>query len=326
MKDIKPIINSPWQLGKLHFENRLIQGPLAGFSCAPYRAMHRYGRLPAYAVSEMISSQDLIQKPLAQQKRYIAQSPLEGKVAYQISGKQPDILAKAARLLEAECEASLIDINMGCPKPKIRKRGAGSALLENPALVADIVSTVRKSTQAALSIKIRLQNPDADIHLAKIIEECGADAIIVHGRRWLDDYDIASNTEAIARIKAQVAIPVIANGDIRDSRSLARIVSETQADAFMVSRAGTGKPLLYQELLEEQETSVLLDEQVQWFLEHLDGLASLENEFKAVLQSKTLFKYYFRAYWDTQKLPQFYQQNSIKEISCFLAETAQKFA
>lgn len=324
MSSIIEKINTPWKLGVLTFENRLIQGPLAGYSCAPYRTMYRHGRLPAYAVSEMISSHDLIQKPLAQQKRYIARSPWEGKLAYQISGKHPDILAKAARLLEDECQAELIDINMGCPKPKIRKRGAGSALIENPELVRNIVSTVRKQTHAALSIKIRIQNPDADVQLAKIIEESGADALIVHGRRWSDDYDIASNTEAIARIKSQVGIPVIANGDIRDSQSLARILQETQADAFMLSRAGTGKPRLYQWLLAGQETPVSLEVQTQWFLEHLEGLATLENSFKAVLQSKSLFKYYFRTYCDVKSYPQFYQQNSLNEIAQFLEVLAQK--
>lgn len=316
--------SSSWKLGAITFKNRLIQGPLAGFSCAPYRAMYRHGRLPAYAVSEMISSQDLIQKPLAQQRRYVVRSGHEGNLAYQISGKHPDILAKAARLLEEECQATLIDINMGCPKPKIRKRGAGSALIENPDLVARIVSTVRQNTKAALSIKIRIQNHEADLKLAKIIEDSGADALIVHGRRWLDDYDIASNTEAIARIKTHISIPVIANGDIRDSNSLARIMQETQADAFMVSRAGTGKPLLYQWLLDGQETAVPLATQTQWFLEHLEELAILENEFKAVLQSKSLFKYYFRPYCDVKTLPQFYEQNTLAEIAGFLAELAQK--
>lgn len=317
-------INISWKIGPITIPNRLIQGPLAGYSCAPFRAMYRHGALPGYCVSEMISSQELIQKPLKEQRRYIARSPLEGRLAYQISGKHPSILAKAAGLLEDECQAEIIDINMGCPKTKIRKRGAGSALLEDPNLVANIVSTVRKSTAAALTIKIRIQNPTADLELAKIIEDHGADAVIVHGRRWQDDYDIACNTEAIARIKSHLSIPVIANGDIKNAESLSRILKETKADGFMISRAGTGKPLMYQALLKEQEYPTTLSQQRQWFLEHLDGLARLESEFKAVLQSKSLFKYYFRECYHSEHLLPFYQLTSMNEIAKFLSDFVQK--
>lgn len=192
-------INSPLQIGQLTIPHRLIQGPLAGYSCAPFRTLFNAYTPPAYCVTEMSSATDLLNKH-ALDSRYVYRSPQEQLLAYQISGTEPKILAQAAAQLQAY-GADLIDINCGCPKPKIRKKGAGSALLETPEQLIAIIRAVRSMLHIPLTIKIRIQGNETDLVLAKKIEEAGADALIVHGRRWVDDYDVPSDWLHIARIK-----------------------------------------------------------------------------------------------------------------------------
>lgn len=182
-------INSSWQIGSLTLPHRLIQGPLAGYSCAPFRVLFNQFIPPAYCVSEMISARDVLHKH-SSQSRYLYRDPQEKLLAYQISGTEKEILADAALILQ-EHGANLIDINCGCPKTKIRKKGAGSALLESPEKLITIIQHLRKTIRIPLTVKIRLLGDERDLHLAQQIMDAGADALIVHGRRWLDDYDIA---------------------------------------------------------------------------------------------------------------------------------------
>ena len=309
-------INSPLQIGSLTIPHRLIQGPLAGYSCAPFRTLFNHFMPPAYCVSEMSSATDVVQKH-EESSRYIYRAPEERLLAYQISGVEPDVLAQAAVRLEAY-GADLIDINCGCPKPKIRKKGAGSALLENPDLLVRLIDKTRKAITIPLTVKIRIQGTENDLVLAKKIEDAGANALIVHGRRWTDDYDVASDLQQIARIKNVLRIPVIANGDVGDIDSLKRAVELSNCDAYMIARAGSGRPWLYQELLTQKGVAVSLAEKIRLFMIHLHGLAALEDEHKAVLQSKSLIRYYFGALLDAATLTRFYQLDSLTEVDLIM--------
>ncbi|CEG58921.1 tRNA dihydrouridine synthase [Legionella fallonii] len=310
------IINSPWQIGSLTLPNRLIQGPLAGYSCAPFRQLFYQFTPPAFCVTEMSSAVDIINKH-APQSRYRYRSPQEKLLSYQISGNDMHIMAQAAQLLESH-GADLIDVNCGCPKTKIRKKGAGSALLDEPQKLVDIIKKIRATISIPLTVKIRIQGNSNDETLAKRIEEAGADALIVHGRRWIDDYDVACDLEQIAQIKQSISIPVIANGDIHDSLTLQRAIKTSSCDAFMIARAGSGRPWLYQELLEQHAMEITQSEKIKLFLYHLEGLARLEDEFKAILQSKSLIRYYFRQQLHQQQLEQFYKLSSIEAIELYL--------
>ncbi|KTD11639.1 tRNA-dihydrouridine synthase B [Legionella gratiana] len=310
-------INTSLKIGSLTLPHRLIQGPLAGYSCAPFRTLFYNYRSPAYCVTEMSSARDILYKH-SMNSRYIYRAPEEQILAYQITGTEPNILAQAAQKLQFY-GADVIDINCGCPKPKIRKRGAGSALLETPEHLVKIVKEVRAAITIPLTLKIRIQGNEKDFILAKKIEEAGADALIVHGRRWIDDYEVASDLQQIAQIKQHLAIPVIANGDIHDIASLQRAVAFSGCDAYMISRAGSGKPWLYQELLEQQSVAVSFSEKSAFFIKHLQGLAALEDEYKAILQSKSLVRYYFGKVFDASLLNRFYQLDSIEKIKHFFA-------
>lgn len=310
-------LNSPWQIGALKLPHRLIQGPLAGYSCAPFRVLFNEFTPPAYCVTEMSSAMDILHKH-SPQSRYIYRDPGEQILAYQISGNDPGILARAALLLQNR-GADLIDINCGCPKTKIRKKGAGSALLEDPHKLLAIITAVRAAITIPLTVKVRIQNPKKDVIIAQGIADAGADALIVHGRRWIDDYDVACNFHHIALIKQSVSIPVIANGDIFDLHDLEHAVSQTGCDAFMIARSGSGRPWLYQELLQSRPVAVNTTKKINLFMRHLEGLATLEEEYKALLQSKSLVRYYFKNQLTKEQLNQFYTLQSFAEIQSFLA-------
>lgn len=310
------IINSPLQIGSLTLPHRLIQGPLAGYSCAPFRELFYKYIPPAYCVTEMSSAIDILNKH-SPQSRYIYRSPDERLLSYQISGTDPLIMAQAARRLEAH-GADLIDVNCGCPKTKIRKKGAGSALLEEPEKLVAIIHKIRESISLPLTVKIRIQGNEQDVHLAQQIEQAGANALIVHGRRWTDDYDIQCNLNQIAEIKKNLQIPVIANGDISTVSSLNHAMDISGCDGFMIARAGSGRPWLYQELLEQRTLEISDEEKKALFMAHLEGLNTLENEYKAILQSKSLIRYYFKPRLTEQQLNQFYNLKSLIEIKMFL--------
>lgn len=303
-------------MGSLQLKHRLIQGPLAGFSCAPFRQLFTLFKTPAYCVSEMLSAHDVIYKH-SPTGRYLYRSPDEGFLCYQIAGHDPGLMADAAAQL-AELGADLIDINCGCPKNKIRKKGAGSALLEEPQRLLTIVKAVRRAIKCPLTVKIRLQGNDHDLDISRGIADEGADALIVHGRRWVDDYDKPCDLQQIAVLKQAIEIPLIANGDIADSATLNKALIATGCDGFMISRASTGKPWLFQQLLDGLIIKRDNTQLIALFMRHLDGLATLENEYKAVLQSKSLVRYYFTNQVDLAFLQQFYKLSSLQSIESSL--------
>lgn len=305
------IINTPFSLGALTFEHRLIQGPLAGFSCAPFRELFSHFKRPAYAVSEMISAHDVLYKHDIN-SRYLYRSPYEGKLCYQISGTDPVMMAEAASKLES-LGADLIDINCGCPKQKIRKKGAGSKLLESPDQLFRIIRSIKEKIRCPLTVKIRIQKSLDDIQLAKGIEDAGADGLIVHGRRWVDDYDKPCDFQKIKQINQSITIPVIANGDISDLSSLQKAIIETGCDAFMIGRAGTGKPWLYQTLLNNRNINPEPTQIVSMFKTHLRQLAILESEHQAFLQSKSLIRYYFKHILTSDALQRYYRASDFDE-------------
>lgn len=313
-------INSPWSIGSLQLPHRLIQGPLAGYSCAPFRELFYQFRPPAYCVTEMCSAVDVLKKH-GTQSRYLYRGTREKTLAYQLSGNDKSVLADAALIVQ-NLGADLIDLNCGCPKTKIRQKGAGSALLEQPEQLITIIKAIRAQISIPLTVKIRIQGTDQDLNLAQQIEAAGADALIVHGRRWTDDYDIPCNWQQIAKIKKHCNIPIIANGDIFNFTDLNKALDLSGCDGFMIARAGCGRPWLYQELLEQRKIEKHLEEKINLFMYHLQGLATLEDEFKAVLQSRSLVRYYFREQWNQINPQAFYQLTSLAAIHHTLNQLA----
>ncbi len=286
-------------VGPKTFPINLIQAPLAGVSCAPFRELvWRFGGV-AYCCTEMLSAQHLAQN-IDRSPRYHTKFQTEGPLCWQLSGNKPDVLARAsARAIELD--ADIIDLNCGCPQPKIRKKGCGSRLLQDEKHLAMLVNALRQDPTIPVTVKIRIDagfGEFCDVSIAKMCEQAGIDALIVHGRHWTHDYTTPVQTDAIAKIVASVSIPVIANGDVENAASLQRVFNATNCAGFMIGRASVGRPWLFQkivsELKDENFAKPSQSEIGQLFLQHIEGLIKLDGEHQAILQCRKFGKYYAR--------------------------------
>ncbi len=314
-------LTTPFQIGALQLPHRLIQAPLAGISCAPFRALFSQYIKPAYAVTEMISAHSMLRHQTLN-KRYLSRSNQEGLWCIQLSGQNSELIGEATQVATTY-QPDLIDLNCGCPKPKIRAKGHGSALMDTPNVLEAVVLAMRKATTLPLTVKIRVAGNTIDkayLEAATIIEACGADAIIVHGRHHLEDYDIPAHYDQVRRVVERVNIPVIANGDVRDADSLQQCVEVSGAAAVMIARASIGKPWLFQELLEHQVMTPTAAEILDLFKTHINQLADLEvSEIVALFQARRLLKWYF-PYLDSNQLAVCYRIQDLEALYLTLAE------
>ena len=187
-------------------------------------------------------------------------------------------------------------------------------MLEQPENLIAIIKQVRAVIQCPLTVKIRLQKNGKDSELAQAIANAGADALIVHGRSWREDYDIRCDWQQIAQIKNAVSIPVIANGDMSDMNTVSQAFEMTGCDGFMISRAGMWKPWLFNSLLKGEDRMPNNTQLIALFIQHLQDLSILENEYKALLQSKSLIRYYFGKVCNPELLKKCYSLTSINDI------------
>lgn len=292
---IKPLV-----IANKTFPVNLIQGPLAGVSCAPFRELTwRYSK-PAFSCTEMISCKTLLNKALYAQHRYVTKDPDEGPVCFQLSGNDPTELAEATKIA-TEQGADLIDLNCGCPKKKIRTKGTGSSLLKEPETIFKLITAMKNSTHVPVSIKIRVDGKSSDRFnkdIVKAVTDAGADFLIVHGRHWTESYDTPCHYDQIQFFVENLTIPVIGNGDITCAESLKKMLN-TGCAGIMISRAGVGQPWLIAKLiadLKQQEFSLPSNLEIgSIFFEHVQKLALLLNNEKfALLQARKFAKYYAR--------------------------------
>src|SRR3990167_6690194 len=290
---------NPLIIGKKQFQSHLIQAPLAGISCAPFRELvWQFGGV-AYCCTEMLSAA-AIASGADSSPRYHTKFSQEQDLCWQLSGNNPDILARASEQA-VKLGANLLDLNCGCPQPKIRKKNCGSKLLADEKRLAELIKSMQIDKNIPVTIKMRIdanRGEYDDAGVAKIIEDAGANAIIVHGRNWTHDYDVPCQLDAIANVAKAVSIPVIANGDITHSHQLARIFSQTKCAGFMIARASVGQPWIYQQIMAELNKKIFEKPSSfqigQLFLKHIVGLIQLEGEKAALLQSRQFGKYYGR--------------------------------
>jgi len=291
----------------LSFPRKLIQAPLAAYSCAPFRRLaHIWGK-PDFCCTEMLSAKHLYSGAM-QRKRYLYKDPDENKLCVQLSGNTAESLAFAVEKM-AEYGADLFDLNCGCPQPKIRKRHCGSQLLSDSKKLYSLIRAMKTVAKVPVLVKIRVDNQSGEQFnhdVAKAIEDAGADAVTVHGRHWSERYDVPVSYQDIAQIKKCVSIPVIGNGDISDTASAKKMFDETGCDAVMIARASVGQPWIFEKIHQElqgksfKEPSVLQIGEI--FLEHVRGLIALEGEKVALLQARSLGKYYFIGHNETKSL------------------------
>jgi len=264
--------------------------PLAGFTDLPFRSVvKKFG--VDLTVSEMISSNALVHNSKKTYKM-LEKSPLEDPYSIQIAGSDLEVIRRAVEIINEEEGVSVIDLNCGCPAPKVVNNLQGSSLLTDLPQMGKVIETIKKySNKKYTSVKFRLGfNEKNHIEIAKLCESSGADFIAVHGRTRAGRYKAPVDYDAIREIKETVSIPVIANGDI-DSPAKARWVLEyTGADGVMIGRAAIGKPWIFKQIKEgmEHPDSALIKEVV---LEHFDQMIDYYDKYGAVIFRKNLHSY-----------------------------------
>lgn len=284
------------EIGNIKLENRFILAPMAGITNLPFRLLIK--SLGAGLVySEMVSSMGL---HFNQKKtmEYIISDPAEKPLAVQIFGSDPAIMAMAAQKV-VENGADIVDINMGCPVKKVTKTGSGAALLKNLDSAQKIISSVRIACQAPLTVKIRTGWASDDIvacEAARLIEDCGADAVIIHARTASQGYSGYADWDMISRVKESVKIPVIGNGDVNEPKDIFRMLEQTGCDGVMIGRASSRNPWIFRQALEYEKGKTLYEPDVserrRLIMEHYNHLTNVLGNRRAMLCMRGLLLRY----------------------------------
>ena len=237
-----------WKIGNVQIDNPFVLAPMAGVTDLPFRTLCKEQGAGLICM-EMISAKAIS----FHNKNTIALmeiDPCEHPVSMQLFGSEPDLMAEVAKSIE-DRDFDILDINMGCPVPKVVNNGEGSALLKNPNLIEEIVRKVSSAISKPLTVKVRIgfENEPVDIvEIAKRIEDAGAAALAVHGRTRQQYYSGTADWDTIRRIKEAVSIPVIGNGDVDSPKKAEALVRETGCDGIMIGRAVRGNPWIFREM------------------------------------------------------------------------------
>lgn len=280
-------------------QNPVVAAPMAGISDRPARLIAReYGCGLVY--TEMISAKALTYQ---NQKTYLLMN-MEGEqqpVSMQIFGSEPDIMAEGARIMQAY-GAQIIDINMGCPVPKVVNNGEGSSLMRNQELAAEIVKAMVKAVTVPITVKIRKGWDDAsvnDVEFAKAMEFAGVSAIAVHGRTRMQYYSGKADWNSIRQVKEAVTVPIIGNGDIFTPEDGKAMLEHTGCDGIMLGRGALGRPWLYKQMLDYLQTGNYapepdLNQRRKIILHHAQLICAEKGEYVAMRELRKHIAWYYK--------------------------------
>lgn len=287
-------------IGGVPLKSHAVLAPMAGVSDRAYRELCvRFG--VAYCVSEMVSSKALSFNS-KKSEELMEISDLERPCGIQIFGDDPKCMADAAKHA-LENKPDIIDINMGCPAPKISSNGSGSALMKNPRLCGEIVKAVTAVTDIPVTVKIRKGWDDDSVNaveVGKICESAGAAAITVHGRTRQQYYKPPVDYDIIRAVRESVSVPVIANGDIDSAERAKEVMDITGCDLVMIGRATLGNPWIFSQInayLENPNVKIHtpdLEERLGVMIEHIGKMVEYKGEHMAMLQARKLVVGYFK--------------------------------
>ncbi len=317
-----------WKIGNIDINNRVVLAPMAGISNSAYRRICKeMGCGLVYA--EMVSDKAIT---FGNNKTIdmLQMKDEERPIAQQIFGSDKESFVEAAKFIYENMHPDIIDINMGCPVPKVSVRAqAGASLLKNPDKIKEIVSAVVEAVPIPVTVKIRSgwdQNSINAVKVAKVIESAGASAITIHGRTRSQGYSGKADLDIIKKVKEAVSIPVIGNGDIVDYQSAKKMLDYTGVDAVMIGRAAQGNPWIFKEINEYLENGTIIDkptisERIDMIYKHIDYLKEIKPEKLVCLEMRNHIGWYLKGIKNSSEIKnKIYQTTSINDIISILEE------
>ena len=319
---------SKLQIGDVILENNCILAPMAGVTDLPFRLLCKEQGAGLICM-EMVSAKAIYYNN-KNTEELMEIHPDEMPVSLQLFGSDGDIMAEMAKKIE-EKPFSILDINMGCPVPKVVNNHEGSALMKDPKLVEEILTKVVKAIQKPVTVKIRKGFNDQMVNaveIAKIAESCGVAAVAVHGRTREQYYSGKADWDIIARVKEAVKIPVIGNGDVVDGKSAKALLEHTGCDGVMIGRAAQGNPWIFHQVTTYLETGKILSgptvEQIkQTIIRHADLQLQYKGEYTAVREMRKHLSWYTTGYPNSARFRQMI--NSMESMEELIAGVEEIF-
>ena len=295
------------KIGSVELPNPVILAPMAGVSDLPFRLLCRE-QGAGLVCMEMVSAKAILYKN-RNTEELLTIDPKEHPVSLQLFGSDPDIISEIAKQIE-ERPFDILDLNMGCPVPKVVNNGDGSALMKNPRLAGEIIEKTARAIKKPLTVKIRKGFDDAHVNaveLAHIAQESGAAAVAVHGRTREQYYAGHADWDIIRQVKEAVSIPVIGNGDIRTPEDVAAMAEQTGCDGYMIARGAEGNPWIFRQILHYFETGEHLSrpdfsEVTEMLLRHAKMQIDCKGDYTGIREIRKHAAWYTAGYRNSSKL------------------------
>lgn len=314
------------KIGNVQLNNKVFLSPMAGVTDLPFRLICKEKGC-GMLYTEMINAKALCYDD-ENTKNMLKIEDEEHPIAVQIFGSEPEFMGKAAAIMN-EYSNEILDINMGCPAPKVIKNGDGSALMRNPKLAAEVLSSVVKNSKKPVTLKIRKGWDDNSINaveIAKIAEECGISALAIHGRTREQFYSGKADWDIIEQIKQTIKIPVIGNGDVFDVEDAANMLEKTKCDAIMIGRGAQGNPWIFKRINHYIETGKILpeatlEEKITTSIKHMNLAVAEHGEYVAVREMRKHIGWYLKGLKNSAKYrDQINKITDYKEVIAMLEE------
>lgn len=317
-----------WKIGNVKIDNQVVLAPMAGICDSAFRRIAKSMGCGLIS-TEMVSDKAIVYEN-TRTKEMLYMTKFERPIAQQIFGAEVESFEIASKYICENMNPDIIDINMGCPVPKVAIRSqAGSALLKNPQKIGEIVEAVVKSIDVPVTCKIRSGWDNSSINaleVAGIIEDAGASAITAHPRTRQQRYSENANWSIIKQVKEALSIPVIGNGDIRTCYDAQKMIDETGCDAIMVGRGALGNPWLIRQCIEYldkgiEPENITIDEKLDMIRKHAELISEIMPEKVAMHKMRTHTAYYLKNQWRSSEIkPKIFKINTKEELFDLLNE------